>query len=645
MSHRAGAAAGQPATSPVDLSRVCRFGANATFPEGPDPDSVIGKKVVERILDAIETQTMVRFLSGPGVGKSATVRSVCEAAGYDTFVINVPSLYPERLAIPMPVQHKGTRVLETVLTNDLLRRERPLVLIVEEPSRAPSQVVASQLMELYNGSIAGVPIPNLAAIIACDNDASHAGVSVMDLAQGSRWRTVAVTRADTPFKAALADRFPDVDLAPAFEAYERIETRWPGALDKLQPRTLEHVLYNILRGQPAEWGLPLLAGPRDHLRDSEGRVVTHEALPMLAAALNRPYLRDADMADKTRTAVRRAITEGRTLLIQGAPGVGKTAYVTSVAAEYADRYRVVYLNGPNDSPDNRVAPMPDGEGGFAMWLTRDLRDPDDPRGIIVILDEIWRARTAVMNMFLEVLQERTFCGVDVNIHAIIAMTNPREVHGVPMHVGKPDRAHADRFDMSIDVTSDLSLAYEWLIDAYGEVAEVVIDWHKECLDDTARVFANPRVLEGMIIAWRRELDKQDSRPGYKADQEVLEECVPLLRERAPVPLHDLYAMLSKRTVPQISRILRDLDRYVELLAQRDEHGGPVHGGAHEEVLSAIKQCELSQLQKAREGILALVRHLPQQFKFSLISGNKGDRQRYFIDLFVEVERQAAARAR
>lgn len=615
------------------------FPPNKTFREPPSIEEFDKLAIVKWTRFSVATGTPVRFVSAPGIGKTGFLKDFIEDQGLQVVVLNVPTLYPERLVVPFPQEKDGRRFIDPVLVGELTS-DRPKVIILEEADRASSRAVASQIMEIpQERSIDGVPIRNLVTVISCDNDAAQSGVVARrELAQASRWASVPLTRNSTPWRRALAGMYADVDLSGVYDAYNKIGAKWPGALDHLQPRTLEHVLWNILNGTPAEWGLPLFAGTRDKItfasktdETAEPTDVTAEVLEMVAAGLGRNAVRAKDFPDPVRRAVAKAIELGKNVIIEGPPGVGKTGYVKDVVGSCGLRY--VYWNAPNCSLDSKVVPFPDEDEGLEIRLVKQLDDPDDDREVVLVVDEFGRGSTAFRNMMLEVLQGGTLGGRQVRIRCVIALTNPKEVAGVKMAVATPDRAQADRFFMSVQIGLDDNPAVnEWLLATYGEIAEVFLDWWKLDLDDKGRTFISKRVLEMMIKCW-----------GHFGVLEYLDLCRPELNgQHVPVALHDLKTRLANRRPSSLGEIIAKVDYYEGQLLER-RSGLVAHPEDHAVVYRALSTPELSQLERHRTEIVRLLVGLEKQFVLSLLR-EQGNVKEFWLRAVIEVkdEREALA---
>src|SRR5699024_757701 len=122
-------------------------------------------------------------------------------------------------------------------------------------------------------------------------------------------------------------------------------------------------------------------------------------------------------------------------------------------------------------------------------------------------------------------------------------------------VNKPDRAQADRFFISIDLTENDIPANEYLLKTYGELAEPFLEWHKEDLDDLGRLLVNKRVLEGMMKIY-----------GFFQDSDELVHGLPYVNdEHVPVSLTDLKTRLRKGQPARLRYVLENKEDFLNRL--------------------------------------------------------------------------------
>lgn len=123
--------------------------------------------------------------------------------------------------------------------------------------------------------------------------------------------------------------------------------------------------------------------------------------------------------------VKAAIKANAPTVIWGAPGIGKTALVRSIAADLgvtcvtviASHYDAGELAGIR-----YVAPNGDLKTQLAPWLRELLANP----GSILFLDEISCARPETQSVLLRLLTDRVIADVNVAGHPIVAAANPSD---------------------------------------------------------------------------------------------------------------------------------------------------------------------------------------------------------------------------
>ena len=603
---------------------------SATFPDEKAlkaaEERLMKSKIVQAVEYSSETGDQVHFISAPGIGKTSFCVQYCGEKG-KVVLIHLPTFDVDRAMVAVPQRTaNGDPILSQVVWSDLLDAD---FIILDELARAKPQT-SNMIMELVqNKTIGGHPLKEGVTFVACDNHQGMSGViSNQDLAQASRWKTIELSRRDTPWQIALASKYKDVDLTEVFDVYNNLEGRFPGVLDHLQPRTLEHVIWNVLQGHPAIWGLPLMAGPRAEIltevKDKNGKVtsskvVTEDVLKLICGALNRPYR--SSIPNPMKVAVEAALKYGVPMLGQGEPGIGKTEDLKSRIAK--NGINSVYWNLPNIRPDRHIIPFPEGEDRLALWISDQL-NPINGEEYVLIADEIWRASLATNNIMLEVTQGQTIGGMKVPMRTVIALTNPAETAGVRQNVGRPDRAMADRFFMSVDLAADDIPAKDWLLETYGDIAAPFIEWYKEDLDDVGRLYTPMRVVERMIKTYK-----------FFQDTDGLDECRPMLGGKyVPVPLHDLKQRLRDRPVARLSAVIANEAEYIRRMKETAV-GGFADQDAHIEVSQAVARAELTEIKKHKDALVRIVEHLDGQHLVSLTLGKSGEARSVFSKIMLE----------
>lgn len=598
-----------------------KFEPNATYPDPPSAAEFSEMPAVREFYFGLATGDPVMLKGSPGVGKSSMIRDLTEAVGLKYVPINAPNVSPEELALPMPTPHERPDGTTEMMLDFMLYKElmdpTPKVVVIEELSRATSQV-HNQLMELVQQRrLADIPIPGLVGIFACDNLTSEDGISKQyDLAMADRWSTTVVDPNKTPWRRAVAGmpEFKNIDLSGVYQTYSSLT---PRLRYLLSPRTLEHVLWNLLRGNPGVWGLPIIASRRQLLVDENGVDKTDEILDKIAGALRTTNR--ATVGEPFERALKMAIEHGKNLYVEGPPGIGKTAYVRQICEESGAS--VLVLSTPVVSPENMVVPFPT-DGELDLMLMRWFAEPG-PK--VLVFDEVWRCSASVRNKVMEILQERTLGGKPIEgLICCIALNNPKEVGGFRMDTGKPDRAQADRFFMSLTIhAKDVPWASH-LLNKYGDVAETFLEWWKEGIaDDLGRTMITARTLERLIKRHELGMPLENAK-------------VFLNGEFIPVSLHELERMLADRPLARLKSIAAKVDDYVARMSGPDGDNHP----AQSEVYVAFLHAELEQLQKSRDVCVQLMRHLNQQYSIALIRST-GKMQQFWFEVLQDARGKGA----
>jgi MoxR-like ATPase len=599
------------------------FAPNATYPKPPSGKDFWDLDIVKAFLHGIATGQPFRFLGDPGVGKTAFVLWMAKELGLKVVYIPAALIAPEDLAVPMP--HKGEKGMELdfLLYKELTCPDAK-VIIIDELSRATKQV-QNQLLELVQQKrLADIPIPNVIGMFSMDNEGKENGITAQpDFTQSDRWATVKVDSNKIPWRWGLANQeeFRNVDLTSVYRVYARLS---PSVRKLLSPRVLEHVMYNGLRGHPLIWGLPIQAGhegpdgsSRVLLVDENGHDVTDETLDSIASALgvqNRTHI-----GDPLERALKAAFEDHKTLFVEGAPGTGKTAYIREMAE--ATGAKVLILSGPVISPDNLVIPFP-SDGELDMMILKFLADPGRK---IIVIDEIWRSSASVRNKLMEITQQGTIGGREIeDLVTVIGINNPKTIAGYKLEVGRADRAQVERFDMNLEVDARDVPAKSWLLRTYGEEAEPFIEWLEEDLDDLGRVLITKRGIERLIELARSGLPLEWAKPYMDG-------------EYVPVPLMDLESRLAQRPVARLRAVAAKVDEYEDQLQSEGDNTR-----AQTEVYFAFSRADETQLEEHREVCVRLLRHMSQQHVINLLRPS-GKRQTFWHQVLRDAHGKATAK--
>lgn len=608
-----------------DIPKASMLRPSATFPNVDEMEVEILKTAVARwVTYAWETKNTVQFISDPGVGKTSFVTDYCRNhLGLNVLTLHLPTVDPDRLSVAIPEKiEDGSTVLSPSVMSQLLEAD---IVLLDESRRARESVRNSMMEMVQNKTIGGTPLKEGVAFVVCNNWSNESGVmsSGRDFAQESRFDTVELKARDLPWQVALGAAFPDINLREVFKVYNTLETRYPGATKFVAPRTLEHIIWNIVNDLPGEYGLPLMAGPREWImsgkKGSEPTNVTDEIMQMFCSALGRTFHKSSPTM--ARKALHTAIEQHKTIMLQGAPGIGKTAYVKQVTGDSG--VPTNYWSMQNVNPDEHVVPFPGANSRLELMLSKVVK-PLNGQPYNLIMDEYYRAKPAVLNMALEMTQSRTLGGQPIPVQSVIAMTNPRMINGVRQAVNKPDRAMADRFFISIDLTENDIPANEFLLATYGEIAEPFLEWHKEDLDDLGRMLVNKRVLEKMMKIYT-----------FFQDSDELIHGLPYMNdEHVSVSLSDLKTRLRQGQPARLRYVLSNKDQFLERLADKSSDGGNNDQEAHVTVYTAINNAEVSELEKNSDELAELVAHMDRTHRVSLIR-HSGERQKVMSNILIK----------
>ncbi|MGW4894602.1 AAA family ATPase [Kitasatospora sp. NPDC004240] len=618
-------------------TRAKAWHATATYPEPPERRPTAdgwpaGPAKLTAFIDAmIELGQTGQIFGEHGIGKTATFFSHVPAAHPGTELVFVPAanLTPDDLLANAPVRDAATgELVLRQLVMSQLKPGRPFVLLIDDSLQA-GETIQAQLMQIAcNWTLGEHDLRALGCVgvFLTDNESlAETSARRSDLAILDRMVTVRLTANDTDWRLALAARHPDRDLKPVFAVWASLT---PGLRELLSPRTLEHVLANAREGFPLVWGLPLVNGERLRLAEPgpdgrPGNDRTHEILDRIAAALG--VANPATVTDPVRKVVRAALRNRWAVLLQGPPGCGKTEIVRQLAREGLGGREPLYFSLPVTNVEDLCAPIPTTDGTLDNLLAAGFTGAE-PK--VIVWDEYNRPKDkAAFAKLMEITQEWSLAGHRIEgLRAQIALQNPPYHLGRKLLVARNNIAQATRFTVSLEVDPADIPANEWLIATYGPVAETVLDWWKNDIDEDGRAWITKRTMERLIKLHRRGLPLEMATV-YLGDGEY-----------APVPLTALVDRLARRRVTGLREILADVPGW-ELRLKRAAGESSEGGNDTDLVHQAIANAEFSQLRKHRAGIARLVALLPPKLCSTYLVGAPAEQQRYWIEVFAKMPRK------
>lgn len=587
---------------------------------------------LERFIDAMIAMGQTGQVFGEhGIGKTSTFLSHIPRAHPGTQVVVIPAanLTPDDLLVNAPVRERdsGELVLAQLIMEQL-SPGTPFVLLIDDSLQA-GETIQSQLMQIAcNWTLGEHDLRKLGCVgvFLTDNESlAETTARRGDLAVLDRMVTLRITANDTAWREKLAERYPEWDLTGVFRVWASLT---PTLRSALSPRTLQHVLDCARAGFPLAWGLPLVNGQRLALRETRtdgkpGSDRTKEILDDIARAIGRAN--PDTVPDPVRRILRTAIRERWAVLLQGPPGCGKTEIVKSVVQEETGR-DPVYFSLPVTNVEDLCVPVPTPDGTLDTLLTRALAG-SAPK--VIVWDEYNRPKDkATFAKLMEITQEWTLAGRPIErLHAQVALQNPPYHLGRKLQVSTNNIAQASRFTVSYEVRPEDIPANEWLISTYGEVAETVLEWWKNDLDDEGREWVSKRTLERLI---KLHLHEQPLEPGliYLGEGEY-----------APVSLTQLEARLAEGDQqPRVglADLARDVAQWEARLAAASEISS--EGTNDTDLVHRIfANAEVSQLQRHAEVVARLLRYLPPKLRATHLVGQTPARQRFWVEALARMK--------
>ena len=122
------------------------------------------------------------------------------------------------------------------------------------------------------------------------------------------------------------------------------------------------------------------------------------------------------------------IASGKNVMIEGAPGLGKTAIVKQAVTELGEKYKVIFKHGPTMQPEDLALPFRNDVGrldfGRAGWipLEGDYADDEFP---VVVIDEAPQGSNDIQKTLANLMQERECYGIPLHKNVAFILTGNR----------------------------------------------------------------------------------------------------------------------------------------------------------------------------------------------------------------------------
>lgn len=585
----------------------------ATFPQGPPPETVDGKRLTRWAQTAITAHARLRnptkFVGAPGIGKSRELRRVVQDAGYYPVVLPAGHMSAGRLAFQYPYKEGGRMALRQILDHRISRDDE-WVLIVEEAGKADAALAGALLEIVEAGSLNGEPLPGIRGVLAADNP----DTPIREAALASRFVHVRLGPDDTPWEAALAAAFPDVDLNRLI-AWVRSQPR--ELREQLPGRTLQRIVVALLGAVPPKWAVRrdnrgrqrLMVGDRDR---------TNEVLAEIAGTL------DVGVARKPRKPVERAIRValegGLTVALFGDAGVGKSSHAEAACRNLG--YDVIQMSLSASSPGRFFMRLPDEQAHDLHSVHANLFARVE-RPTVVILDDLSRTSDKqLLQIVHELLQEREIGGQPINPHIagfVVTDNGLRSSTGRRHGTQRLDSALLDRFSFTLTVDEQDVGGPSWFLghaaeadDELGldgaavQTAEKVLSWFATTIDavDDARDILSMRTALQFWKAWllHRIVEPSSALGDLEIAQAAFDDEGAGIDVHS-LPIQDLLAALAGLRVMSLGDYARELDETLHTLATEDTEAAALMASSIRRAVAAAPTAVLVEHEEAVGALL------------------------------------------
>jgi MoxR-like ATPase len=188
---------------------------------GRDNRETLPDKLSRTLEYADRKKVNIRFIAGPGIGKSSVIKAELRKSGKKFGYDSVPLMSPEDFGAPFPSED-GTHL--ELLPMAKFAESEPWVWVLDELCRGSRRTQNALMEPIQEKTLNGDPT-SLERVIAIDNPREVAGMKLdvgkNDLAQASRFAlTVELDASDIPFGSYLKDVYGEEVATPFVEWWE-----------------------------------------------------------------------------------------------------------------------------------------------------------------------------------------------------------------------------------------------------------------------------------------------------------------------------------------------------------------------------------------------------------------------------------------
>lgn len=608
-----------------------------------------------RVLHSATWGTPVYLEGERGIGKSAAVKDTAERLGLAVIVVHLSQATPESFALSAPEWAEDAEpVISTMVVGGVRRGN---YLILEEPNRAPADVVAASMEALSEKSVQGRKMPWL-GVAAIMNPAGDYDVTEFEdpaiLDRGSRFTVLSKHTGwdDHLIRKYGYDQQSRSRVRSLIQAASRVDPEFQGLLNARKIEQFIQVAdYNAAHpgdeipldcvlGEDGTGNYVRFAKAEDRVSDKKGTSKQkidarhHGIVGMLAKAYDTRHVTLADAGkDLARRALLATIRNDWSLLWFAPHGAGKTSIVKDVvrkhAAEFDGEVRVEAISLAQIAPQSQVIPVPiDGDLEFLVdsrWVTGKY---------VALFDEFNRATPQQLAEVMSVTHqgERTLGGRRLPTVGLVALCNMPSIgegaERFDYDVNPLDPAMRERFPVTIITDVADHGVDRWLMEQpkYAEIAPAVIGWWTE------KVLTQPN---GSIMCSGRTVARL---------MEHIHAGLPLHEALAPIGgginpvralLPDLRSRLNNVQTLSAEKLLKDVTWTLsQMTGSQDFQSG---------VTDVLMTAPIKTLEDNIDALFEILKKLDNSYReaFILMSHDE-ERQKVFIGLLARIQREAQA---